>query len=114
MSLCYAQRMSTTFPLRFSNPDTREHLRLLAEQLDTSMNRLAEDMIERELAAMSLGLEGELEETLRRLRGFTQADIERSLDAWASAEAQHDPISARMVTPAEDDFGVARAFGVAR
>ena len=114
MSLCYAQRMSTTFPLRLRNPETREHLRLLANQLGTSMNRLAEDMIERELAVMSLGLAGELEETLRRLRGFTRADIERSLDAWALAEAQPDPISARMVAPAEDEFGVARAFGAVR
>lgn len=114
MSLCYARPMSTTFPLRFRNPATREHLRLLAEQLNTSMNRLAEDMIERELAAMSLGLASEIEETLRRLRSLTRADIERSIDAWASTEAQQDPISARMVATDKDEFGVAAAFGVGR
>jgi len=103
--------MGTTFPLRFSNPSTREHLRLLAEQLNMSMNRLAEDMIERELAAISLGIESELEETLRRLRA---QDIERSVEAWAAAEGQRDPIVARMAAPVEDEFGVARAFGAGR
>ena len=106
--------MGTTFPLRFSRPSTREHLRLLAEQMNTSMNRLAEDMIEREIAAISLGLETELEETLRRLRDMSAQDIERSVDAWAAAEAQRDPIVARMATVGEDEFGVARAFGAGR
>lgn len=106
--------MSTTFPLRFSNPSTREQLRLVAEQLNTSMNRLAEDMIERELAAISLGLESELEETLRRLRGLSTQDIDRSVEAWAAAEGQRDPIVARMAGPVDDEFGVARAFGVRR
>lgn len=103
--------MGTTFPLRFRNPSTREHLRLLAVQLNTSMNRLAEAMIERELAAISLGLESELEETLRRLRDLSAQDIERSVEAWAAAEGQRDPIVARMAAPAEDKFGVAHAFG---
>lgn len=102
--------MGTTFPLRFSDPSTREHLRVLAEQLGMSMNRLAEDMIERELAAISLGLESELEETLQRLRDLSAQDIDRSVEAWAAAEGQHDPIVARMATPDEDVFGVARAF----
>ena len=106
--------MGTTFPLRFSNPSTRAHLRLLAEQLDMSMNRLAEDMIERELAAISLGLESEIEETLRRLRSLSAQDIERSVEAWAAAEGQRDPIVARMAAPVDDEFGVARAFGAER
>lgn len=103
-------RMST-FPLRFANPDTRERLRLVADQLGTSMNRLAEEMIERELAAISLGLEAELEDTLRRLQELRQSDIEASLTAWAEAEGQADPISARMVVREEDPFEIAAAFG---
>ncbi len=100
----------STFPLRFANPETRERLRLVADQLGTSMNRLADDMIERELAAISLGLEAELEETLRRLRELRPADIEASLAGWAEAEGQADPISARMVVREEDPYGVVAAF----
>ena len=84
-----------TFPLRFSNPETREHLRLVADELGTSMNRLAEEMIERELAMLSLGLEVELETTLVRLRRFSRPDVERSLAEWAATEGQPDPIAAR-------------------
>jgi hypothetical protein len=102
--------MRSTFPIRFASAGTRERLRLVADQLGTSMNRLAEGMIERELAAISLGLEAELEDTLRRLRTLRPADIEASLTAWAEAEGQADPISARMVTVEEDPFGVAAAF----
>lgn len=101
----------STFPLRFAKPETRERLRLVAEELGTSMNRLADEMIERELAALSLGLEAELEETLRRLRALRPADIEASLTAWAEAEGQADPISARMAITNEDPFGVVAAFG---
>ena len=109
MSPCYGRRVST-FPLRFANPATRERLRLVSEQLGTSMNRLAEDMIERELAAISLGLEDELEETLRRLRALGAVEIKTSLEAWAAAEGQADPITARRVVPADDPFEIAAAF----
>ena len=101
----------SSFPLRFSNPATRERLRVVAEQLGTSMNHLAEEMIERELAALSLGLESELEATIERLRGLRRADIERSLVEWAEAEGQADPIAARMRSDQEDPFGIAAAFG---
>lgn len=101
----------STFPLRFANPATHERLRLVAEQLGTSMNRLAEEMIERELAAISLGLEEELEGTLRRLRQLRASDIEASLAAWAEAEGQADPITARMVVRDEDPYEIAAAFG---
>jgi hypothetical protein len=100
-----------TFPLRFSNEETHERLRLIADELGTSMNRLAEDMIERELAALSLGIEAELSETVRRLRRLRRADIEASLTAWAEAEGQADPISARMAVEDEDPFEIAAAFG---
>ena len=99
------------FPLRFTNPNTREQLRIVAEQLGTSMNRLAEGMIERELAAISLALEDELEDTLRRLRELRPSDIEASLVAWAEAEGQADPISAQMVVHHDDPYEIAAAFG---
>ncbi len=99
------------FPLRFTNPNTREQLRIVAEQLGTSMNRLAEGMIERELAAISLALEDELEDTLRRLRELRPSDIEASLVAWAEAEGQADPISAQMAVHHDDPYEIAAAFG---
>jgi hypothetical protein len=99
-----------TLPLRFSNDETHERLRLVANELGTSMNRLVEEMVERELGALSLGLEAELEATVRRLRALRPADIEASLSRWAEAEGQADPISAEMVVAEEDPFGVAAAF----
>jgi hypothetical protein len=99
-----------TLPLRFSNEQTHERLRLVAAELGTSMNRLVEEMVERELGALSLGLEAELDATLRRLRELRPADIEASLSRWADAEGQADPISAEMVVAEEDPFGVAAAF----
>lgn len=101
----------SNFPIRFSNPATHDRLRAVADQLGTSMNHLAEEMIERELAALSLALESELEDTLRRLRGLRRVDIEQSLVEWAEAEGQADPISARMSVGQEDPFGIAAAFG---
>jgi hypothetical protein len=83
---------------------------VVAEQLGTSMNHLAEEMIERELAALSLGLESELEATIERLRGLRRADIEQSLVDWAAAEGQADPIAAKMRPDHEDPFGIAAAF----
>ena len=100
-----------SFPLRFSNESTRERLRAVAGQLGTSMNQLAEEMIDRELAALSLGLESELEDTIRRLRELRRADIDRSLVDWAESEGQPDPISARMRVVLEDPFGITAAFG---
>ena len=101
----------SNFPVRFSNPSTHDRLRAVAEQLGTSMNHLVEDMIERELAALSLALESELEDTLRRLQQLRRADIEQSLVDWAEAEGQTDPIRARMKVGQDDPFGVAAAFG---
>jgi len=104
--------MSSTFPVRFANPATRHRLRLMAELLDTSMNQLVISMIERELDALSVGMESELERTLERLRQLTPADIERSLDEWAALEGQDDPIVARAVVTAEDEFAIAEAFAL--
>jgi hypothetical protein len=101
----------SSFPLRFTNAATRHRLRVVADQLGTSMNRLAEEIIERELAALSLGLESELEDTIRRLRELRQVDVDQSLLDWAEAEGQADPISARMRVAHEDPFGIAAAFG---
>lgn len=100
----------STFPLRFSDPRTREQLRLVAKHLDISMNRLVEEMVQRELSVISAGIESELEDTLRRLQNLRRADIERSLDEWGASEGQPDPIVARMHIADEDPFGIAAAF----
>jgi len=97
--------------LRFSNPETHTRLRLVADELGTSMNRLVEDMIERELDALSMSLEAELQETIERLRKLRHVDIERSVQQWAAAEGQADPIVARANVEEEDPFGIAAAFG---
>ncbi len=100
----------SNFPVRFSNPATREHLRVIAEELGISMNRLAEEAIERELATLSLGLETEMHATIGRLRALRAIDIEASLDAWAAAEGQADPITASLRVATEDPLGIAAAF----
>lgn len=101
----------SNFPVRFSNPETREHLRVVAEELGISMNRLAEEAIERELAALSLALESEMTAAIERLRSLRSRDIEASLDAWAAAEGQADPIAASMRLATDDPLGIAAAFG---
>ena len=101
----------SAFPLRFRNRETHERLRFIAEQLGTSMNQLVEEMIEREISLLSAGLESELEETLARLRSFDQARIDRSLDEWAEAEGQPDPIVTHVLERREDPYRIAEAFG---
>jgi hypothetical protein len=100
----------STFSLRFSDPATRDRLRAVAEQLGISMNRLAEEMIERELAALSLGLEAELEEAIRRLRRLRRTDVDHSLVEWAQNEGQVDPIAVRSRVIRDDPFGISAAF----
>lgn len=101
----------SVFPLRFSNPETHERLRFIAEQIGTSMNHLVEEMIEREISLLSAGLESELEQTLARLRSYDRSRVERSLDEWAESEGQPDPIITHVLESREDPYGIAEAFG---
>ena len=59
-----------SFPIRFEHERTRELLRLIAERQQTSMNQLAEEMIERELDVLALGLEVTMSRTIELLRGY--------------------------------------------
>jgi len=100
----------SVFPLRFENDRTRELLRVIAERRDTSMNQLAEEMIERELQVMALGLESDMSRTIELLHSYRGEEREAAWAAFAEAEANPEPISARRRRSDEDPFGVARAF----
>lgn len=103
------------FTLRFQNRQTHELLGLVAEQLGMSKNRLAEEMLERELEAAALLVERSLDGTLRRLRDYRRDErLGEDIAAFAEGEAfGEDPLRARMVEPGElgDAFGVMKSFG---
>lgn len=99
-----------SFPLRFEHERTRELLRVVAERQQTSMNQLAEEMIERELDVMALGLEVTMSRTIELLRGYRGDLGQASWTAFAEAEGLPEPITARRVEADQDPFGVARAF----
>lgn len=108
--------MSATpkFTLRFHNQRTHDLLGVVAEQLGVSKNRLAEEMLERELEAAALLVEHDLDDTLRKLREYPREErLEDDVQAFAEAEASdRDPLRARMVEPVEmtDAYGVLEAF----
>lgn len=102
----------SAFPLRFENERTRELLRVIAERQHLSMNQLAEEMIERELQVMALGLESSLSRTIALLRSYRGQGRAEAWAEFADAEALPEPIAARRARPEEDPFGVARAFEV--
>lgn len=102
----------TAFPLRFESERTRELLRLVAERQGTSMNHLAEEMIERELEVLALGLEVGLSRTMELLRTYRGEGRAEAWAAFADAESLPEPLSARRVRHDADPFGVARAFAV--
>ncbi len=106
---------TTKFTLRFQNPRTHELLGIVAEQLGVSKNRLAEQMLERELEAAALLVSHDLDETLRQLHEYRNDErLEDDIQAFAEGEAfGEDPLRARMVEPADpaDPYGVLEAFG---
>lgn len=104
------RRTRTAFPLRFENERTRELLRVVAERRNISMNQLAEEMIERELEVLALGLEMSLSRTVELLRAYRGKGRADAWSAFANAEALPEPIAAHRVDPDTDPFGVARAF----
>ena len=118
MSQAYPSNMTaerptrSAFPLRVENERTRDLLRVIAEQQHTSMNQLAEAMIERELGVLALGLESSLSRTMELLRSYRGEGRAAAWAAFADAEALPEPIAARRTQAEEDPFGVARAFEV--
>lgn len=102
----------TVFPLRFESERTREMLRLVAEQRGTSMNQLAEEMIERELEVLALGLEVSLTRTMELLASYRGEGRTEAWDAFAEGEGQPDPVRTTRKHPDADRFGIAQAFGV--
>ena len=100
----------SVFPLRFENQRTRALLKLIADEQRTSMNQLAEAMIERELGVLALGLESDLSRTLGLLRSYRGEGRAAAWADFADAEALPEPISGRRIHADADSFGVARAF----
>jgi len=102
------------FSLRFENDRTRELLRTVAEHERVSQNRLAEQMIQRELEVMALGIEDSLSRTMQLLRNYRGQGRQQAWEAFAQGEGLTDPVSARRARPNEiqndDPYGVARAF----
>jgi hypothetical protein len=105
----------TKFTLRFRNPETHEILGLVADRYGVSMNRLAEDMLERELRAAALVLELDVSGTLDPLRGYNRAEhLERAVEEFAEAEGgERDPLKTRLAesSTTRDAHGVLEAFG---
>lgn len=103
------------FTLRLHNERTHELLGLVADRFGISKNRLAEEMLERELEAAALLVERDLAGTLRKLHGYRREQrLGADIEAFAEGEAfEDDPLRARMVEPGEhgDAFGVMRSFG---
>jgi hypothetical protein len=103
------------FTLRFQNQRTHDLLGEVADQLGVSKNRLAEEMLERELETAALLVELDLDDTLRRLRSYRRdAQLDDDVEAFAEGEAfGEDPLRAQMVEQIRfgDAFGVMESFG---
>lgn len=103
------------FTLRFQSQRTHDLLGAVADQLGVSKNRLAEEMLERELEAAALSVELDLDNTLRQLQSYRrEARLDDDIEAFAQGEAfGGDPLKAQMVEPlqfGEDAFGVMKSF----
>ncbi|MEO7295568.1 MAG: hypothetical protein ABIZ57_05455 [Candidatus Limnocylindria bacterium] len=104
----------TTFPLCFRYEQTRQLLRFVAEQRGTSMNQLAEELIQRELETLALGLESKLSRTMELVREYRGERRQESWSRFAQAEALDDPIQTRRMAADDDPYGVAQAFEATR
>lgn len=76
------------------------------------MNHLAEELIERELEILALGLEVSLSRTVELLRTYRGEGRAGAWAAFADAESLPEPVRARRLQPDADPFGIARAFAV--
>lgn len=74
------------------------------------MNRLAEDMIERELEVLALGLEVSLTQTVELLRAYRGEGRAEAWSAFADAEALPEPLASRRMDADADPYGIAKAF----
>jgi len=88
---------------------------VVADQLGMSKNQLAEQLLERELAAAALSLEQDLAGTLALLRSYHRdTDVEQHIQAFAEGEAfGEDPLRSRARDTAgfgRDLFGIADVF----
>ena len=102
------------FTLRFEKAESHELLRLLAVRWGISMNRLAEDILERELRIGALLEEAAVLETLELLRRYRpERELRADIAAIARAEVVvDDPAEGRMVDAraVADPHGIAAAF----
>jgi len=101
----------SAFPVRFENERTRELLRAVALHQRVSMNQLAEQMIERELEVMALGIEGTLSRAIELLRSYRGLGRAEAWDEFAEAEGLPEPVPThRRLRETDDPYGVARVF----
>ncbi len=107
-----ANASRAAFSLRFEHARTRELLQAVARHERVSMNRLAEEMIERELEVMALGIEDSLSRTIELLREYRGEGRSEAWQAFAEGEGLPDPVTAHRVRHSDEDdpYGVARAF----
>lgn len=102
----------TSFTLRFEDEGTHEALRLVADHYGMSMNRLAQEMLSRELRAAVLIVEKDLSETLQAVRAYRGEGLDEDLAAFAEAEVtEEDPIQTQMeILTMADSLGISRIF----
>jgi hypothetical protein len=101
------------FTLRFHDAKNSEILGLLAARYGVSKNKLAEEMLARELQAAALLLERDLTGTIELLRRYSREEhLEGAIAEVAHAEAyEEDPIRTRPASSREQDaYGIAQAF----
>ena len=100
------------FTLRFKDPETHRRLHLVAELLGVPMREIAEAAVGRELDRLGADLEQRLEHTLARIRsyGATERNLERDIDEFARAEAEHPDPFASVRADSEDVYGVGEIF----
>lgn len=89
-----AARRATTFRL---DPRLQKGLTLLGEVRRVPLNRLVNEAVGAYLDAHAATVEAELEETLRRVKAYRQADpdFESAISTFAEAEAElaaNDPV----------------------
>ncbi|MBI2221593.1 MAG: hypothetical protein HYU53_10350 [Acidobacteria bacterium] len=87
-------RKATTFRL---DPRFQKGLALLGEVRKVPLNRLVNEAVGEYLEARAASVEAELEETLRRVRAYRQADpdFESAISKFAEAESElagEDPV----------------------
>ncbi len=85
-------------------PRLHEKVSFLAEKTGTSMNKLVLDALDQYLDQLSVAVESELNETLRRLRKYSASrSMEDDLASFVDAESSlPDPAEGRVIQRDED------------